>query len=74
MKKFTNTEKINGELTARGLSDKAKSFYNETDPLIVYEVNGCYFVRGIIEEYNLTFEELNDLFEAYQEEAEKWLQ
>ena len=35
---YTNTQKINGELAIRTLSEKAQKGYAETDMLTVYEV------------------------------------
>ena len=34
---YTNRMKVNGELACRGLSEKAARYYNETEPLTVYE-------------------------------------
>lgn len=83
MRKFTKTEKINGEYACRNLSAKADEIYSASDPLDVYEVSerlytgdeytGCkntYFVRGIIDADELTFEELNELFEDFADEME----
>lgn len=77
MRKFTNTESNNGELATRGLSEKAQYFYNNTDPLNVYEVRVYpdelenelidyekrYYVRGTEEMDDLSFDELNATFE-----------
>lgn len=42
--------KERGELAIRGLSNKAMEFYNETDPLDVYELeDGRFIVNGCIE-------------------------
>ena len=81
MKKFTNAQKVNGELACRGLSEKATEFYMMSYPLTVYEENvdiwsdedeyirtdKAYYIRGIVEHDNLTFEDVNDIFEEYFE-------
>lgn len=76
MRKFTVKEKINGELAARNLSDKAYNFYVNTDPLTVYEYeteNGkmyAYDSCGLIVS-GLTFAELQteleELFDEFNE-------
>ena len=74
--KYTNTMKINGEIAARSLSEKARDFYVDTDPLNVYEYedadgmklyayDGCF---GSAE--GLTFEELQRVFEDMQDDLE----
>jgi hypothetical protein len=73
MRKFTASEKINGELAIRKLSEKAQKFYSETDPLDVYEREGKYFVRGCIgDSDDLTIDELNELFESEVDSADFW--
>ena len=37
MRKFTNSQKVAGEMAVRGLSDKAAEFYSGADPLDVFE-------------------------------------
>ena len=37
MRKFTNKQKVAGELAIRSLSDKAAEFYSGADPLAVFE-------------------------------------
>ena len=73
MKKFTMKEKVNGEMAARNLSEKAFKFYSETDPLTIYEYeteNGkryAYDFSGTIVS-DLTFSELeNDFIDLYNE-------
>ena len=69
MKHYTTTQKVNAELSLRSLSDKADNLYRLTDPLDVYEIETeegpRYDVTGCIGNYNnLTFEELQELFES----------
>ena len=76
MKIKTNQNKVNGELAIRGMSYKAKKFYNESDPLEVYEYDdesgnklyACDGAFGYSE--GLTFQELQNCFEDMQEEFE----
>ena len=68
MKKFTNSQKVAGEMAVRSLSDKAAEFYNGADPLDVfeYEEDGkkLYAYSGAIGDRDgLTFEELERDFE-----------
>ena len=37
MRRFTNQEKIDGEMAVREMSEKAKRFYNGTDLIAVYK-------------------------------------
>lgn len=72
MKKFTAKEKINGELAARNLSDKAYNFYVNTDPLTVYEYgteNGTRYAYNSCDSVvsDLTFAELQNELEELQE-------
>ena len=65
--RFSPQKKIDGELACRRLSEKAKKFYDGTDPLDVFEYqddNGDkrYAIRGIIDAFNLSFEELDKMF------------
>ena len=68
--------KADGELAVRRLSEKARLFYDQTDPLSVYEYerddklmyafDGCFGpVRDI------SFEELNEYFESFYDEVER---
>ena len=72
--KHTNEMKIDGEMAIRSLSEKAAAFYNDTDPLAVYEYDTDegkrYDVAGVIEREGLTFEELDRLFTRYARYAE----
>lgn len=64
MRKFTASEKTNGEMAIRNLSEKAQRVYSETDPLDVYERDGMYFVRGCLgNRDNLTIDELDKFFD-----------
>ena len=68
MRRFTVTEKENGELACRNLSEKAKEVYNGT-ALDVYEYinngNKVYAYTGCYgNEYDLSFEELQENLEG----------
>lgn len=72
MRKFTVEEKRNGELAVRGMSKKAQAFYNGTDPLAVYEYDTedgrrYAYDGGIGTAEDLTFEEIERIFEEYQD-------
>jgi hypothetical protein len=72
-KAFTRTERNNGELACRQLSELASRVYRTTDPLDIIEVvdesdNKIYFVRGCIEADNLTFDELDKLLTDFGKE------
>ena len=76
MKKYTNNQKIAGELACRSLSDLALRFYTGTDPLKVYEYETDegkrYAYEGCIgNNENLTFEELDEIFSDWQKEIEE---
>lgn len=75
MKRYTISEKQRGELAVLGLSKKAQTFYNETDPLAVFELetdNGArYDVRGFVDFDGLTFEELQAQFEELHDALEE---
>lgn len=65
--------KINGEMAVRSLSDKARAVYNDTDPLAVYEYEQdgtkLYAYTGALGEgEDLTFEQLNQMFEDVADE------
>lgn len=75
MKKFTNSQKVAGEMAVRSLSDKASEFYSGADPLDVfeYEEDGAklYAYSGAFGERDgMTFEELERDFEEMQEELD----
>lgn len=83
MKKFTNKQKVAGELATRSLSNKAAEFYNGTDPLDVFEYeedgNKLYAYSGAFgerdgmtfEELERDFEEIQDDLDAFEEEEEE---
>ena len=75
MKKFTQSQKIKGELACRELSEKAFDFLTVSDPLSVYEIEAAdkksYSIRGIITADNLTFAELDSLLTEYATECEE---
>jgi hypothetical protein len=72
MKHYTHTEKNNGELAVRWLSEKAQRVYRETDPLDIFEIETDegkrYDVAGMVEARSLTFEELEEFLESVQDE------
>ena len=76
MKIKTIENKVNGELAIRGMSDKAKNFYNESDPIEVYEYddesgNKLYAYDGAFGySEGLTFQELQNCFEDMQDDFE----
>ena len=62
--KYSNSQKIAGELAARSLSEKAWKFYQESEPLTVYEYTEddqtLYAIDIFSESHDgLTFEELD---------------
>lgn len=83
--KFTNRMKTNGELAMRSASEAAQRFYEETDPLDVYEYEVDLYEDGEIvgEEklyaydwsgewkMGLTFERLEEEFEELQAEIDR---
>ena len=70
--KLTNEMKLNGEMAARSLSDSAADFYNNADPLTLYEYETAegkrYMLTGVVEKSNLTFEQVDEILKAYGEE------
>ena len=74
MRKLTIKEKQNGELAMRGLSFKADWFYGGADPLTVAEYEEddktLYAIRGCLgDKDGITFEELQEMFEDWADEA-----
>ena len=68
--KYTNAMKINGELAARNLSDRARRIYDITDPFDIYEYEidegtRYAYTGGYGEAINLTFEQLNNELEEF---------
>lgn len=77
MRNYTNSQKVDGEMAVRGLSDKAAEFYIGADPLDVfeYEEDGAklYAYSGAFGERDgLTFEELEKDFEEMQAEFDEF--
>ena len=60
--KFSNYERRQGEMSLRNLSDKAKAVYNAVDSVEVYQREGMFYVRGIFEADEMTFEEFDQFF------------
>ena len=58
---FTNREKASPAALKR-LSDKAFSVYAEYDPIDIYFKEGKYYLRGVFEADQMTFEELDKFF------------
>lgn len=71
--KFTNNEKVNGEMAVRSLSQKARDFYSGSD-IGVYEYKNyqdvtMYAVDGALGYHDgMTFDELGKFLEAYADE------
>lgn len=76
-RRFTITESYNGDFAVRKLSKKAQKYYYGTDPLGVFEVetdDGVrYYVTGSDELSAVTFEEMQEYFEAQQAECDRSL-
>jgi hypothetical protein len=60
--KFSNYERRQGEMSIRNLSDKAKAVYNAMDFVEVYQREDKFYVRGILEADDMTFEEFDEFF------------
>lgn len=58
---FTNRDKASPAALKR-LSDKAFSVYAEYDPIDIYYREGLYYLRGVFEADEMTFEELDKFF------------
>ena len=58
---FTNRDKASPAALKR-LSDKAFSIYAEYDPIDIYYKEGLYYLRGVFEADEMTFEELDKFF------------
>lgn len=74
--KYTNSMKANGELAVRRMSEKAKQYYNGTDPLDVYEYEADGATLYTVYEWGkwtegLTFEALEAYLEAGQDAIEE---
>ena len=75
MKRFTNAQKVAGELACRRLSGKAERFYDSTDPFTVYEYTGddgnalYAYTGGFGEKAGLTFEQLQSDLEAIDDDV-----
>lgn len=70
MRRFTISEKANGEMAIRRMSEEAREFYDGTDPLYVYEYvdDGETFYAyksGFGCASGLTFDELQETFEEF---------
>ena len=70
MKKLTINEKGNGELAVRGMSEKARAFYNNSEPLTVAKLSdGTISIRGDFGDYDdLSEKECEELFENLYDE------
>ena len=58
---FTSKDKVHPKMLRR-LSPKAFSVYAEYDPVEIYCVNEQYYLRGVFEADEMTFEELDKFF------------
>ena len=76
MKRYTSTEKNNGEFAVRRLSDKARGVYNGTDPMSIFELDTDdgirYDVRGLYDADSLTFDELQEFLEGIQDALDEY--
>ena len=61
MLNFTNRDKASPAALKR-LSDKAFSVYAEYDPIDIYFKEGKYYLRGVFEADEMTFEEMDKFF------------
>ena len=74
--KYTNSMKADGELAVRRMGEKARKYYNDTDPLDVYEYEADGATLYTVNEWGewaegLTFEEVEADFEAGQDDIEE---
>lgn len=74
-KKFSNKQKVAGEMAVRGLSNKAFEFYSNIEPLDVYEYEKdgmkLYAYSGVFgDREHMTFDELEQDFEEMADELE----
>lgn len=58
---FSVRDKVHPKVL-RQLSDKAFSVYSAYEPLDVYQRNELYYLRGVFEADEMTFEELDKFF------------
>lgn len=58
---FNNKDKARPAVLKR-LSNKAFSVYSEADPLEIYQKNDLFYLRGMFEADEMTFEELEKFF------------
>jgi len=58
---FTNRDKASPAVLKR-LSDRAFSVYAEYDPVDIYFKEGKYYLRGVFEADEMTFEEMDKFF------------
>ena len=75
MQKFSNKQKVAGEIAVRGLSDKAFEFYSDITPIDVYEYDKdgmkLYAYSGVFGDRDgMTFDELEQDFEEMADEME----
>lgn len=72
--KLTNRMKLDGEIAARSLSEGAADFYNNADPLTLYEYDTDtgkrYTLTGVIERQDLTFDEVDEVLRSCGEELQ----
>ena len=58
---FTNRDKASPAVLKK-LSDAAFSVYAEYDPIDIYFKEGKYYLRGVFEADEMTFEEMDKFF------------
>ena len=61
MLNFTNRDKASPAALKR-LSDKAFSVYASYDPIDIYYKEGKYYLRGVFEADEMSFEEMDKFF------------
>ena len=77
MGKLTSARKAEGEMLVRRMSEKAQEAYYGTDPLAVYadgrSSTECIDLVIVGETKNMTFDELEEYLEAWQNDMDEQL-
>ena len=58
---FNNRDKVRPAVLKR-LSNKAFSVYSQADPLEIYQKDDLFYLRGMFEADEMTFEEMEQFF------------
>lgn len=76
MRHYTQREKQRGELAARDLSKKAFDAYTNADPMAIFERETGdgrrYDLIGMIDGFDLTFDDLQALLEDYADALKEY--